>query len=265
MKKIILKTTILLVSILLFACSSDDNNQSQEPTLPTNGLIGWWPFNGNANDESGNGHNGTVSGANLTIDRLGSNSSAYDFTHSGLVWTSALHQVINVPHSSNFNSNNISVSLWFNARSYFFSGIPGNDKNSRLISRFENGYSNPNGQTWTIDLIDGKVNAYILKSATDNNQEFLDVSSNISLNQWYHVVMTFDNVSLKLYLNGTLVQETVKPANFSINTIGTSGISIGSSNQANGFWYESDAKIDDVGFWNRALTLKEIKDLYRLR
>jgi hypothetical protein len=28
--------------------------------VPTNGLVGWWPFNGNANDESGNGNNGTV-------------------------------------------------------------------------------------------------------------------------------------------------------------------------------------------------------------
>ena len=25
--------------------------------VPTNGLVGWWPFNGNANDESGNGNN----------------------------------------------------------------------------------------------------------------------------------------------------------------------------------------------------------------
>ncbi len=25
--------------------------------VPTNGLVGWWPFNGNTNDESGNGNN----------------------------------------------------------------------------------------------------------------------------------------------------------------------------------------------------------------
>jgi hypothetical protein len=32
------------------------------------GLVAYYPFNGNANDESGNGNNGTVNGAALTID-----------------------------------------------------------------------------------------------------------------------------------------------------------------------------------------------------
>jgi hypothetical protein len=31
--------------------------------VPKNGLVGYWPFNGNGNDESGNGNNGTVNGA----------------------------------------------------------------------------------------------------------------------------------------------------------------------------------------------------------
>ena len=39
--------------------------------VPTDGLVGYWPFNGNANDESGNGNNGTVNGATLTSDRFG--------------------------------------------------------------------------------------------------------------------------------------------------------------------------------------------------
>ena len=47
--------------------------------VPTNGLVGWWPFNGNANDESGNGNNGTVNGATLTADRFGNANSAYSF------------------------------------------------------------------------------------------------------------------------------------------------------------------------------------------
>ena len=47
--------------------------------VPTNGLVGWWPFNGNANDESGNGNNGTVNGATLTTDRNGMAGQAYNF------------------------------------------------------------------------------------------------------------------------------------------------------------------------------------------
>jgi hypothetical protein len=45
--------------------------------VPTNGLVGWWPFNGNANDESGNGNNGTVNGATLASDRNDLSNSSY--------------------------------------------------------------------------------------------------------------------------------------------------------------------------------------------
>ena len=43
------------------------------------GLLAYYPFTGNANDASGNGHNGTVSGAILTTDEFGSADSAYSF------------------------------------------------------------------------------------------------------------------------------------------------------------------------------------------
>ena len=43
------------------------------------GLVAYYPFNGNANDESGNGNNGTVNGATLTTDRFGNTNKAYSF------------------------------------------------------------------------------------------------------------------------------------------------------------------------------------------
>lgn len=43
----------------------------------TNGLVAYYPFNGNANDTSGNGHNGTANGATLTTDRFGMTNAAY--------------------------------------------------------------------------------------------------------------------------------------------------------------------------------------------
>ena len=46
--------------------------------VPTNGLVGYWPFNGNANDESGNGNNGTVNGGvSSTSDRNGDANAAF--------------------------------------------------------------------------------------------------------------------------------------------------------------------------------------------
>ncbi|MBT5931868.1 MAG: hypothetical protein HOH34_00865, partial [Flavobacteriales bacterium] len=51
MKKLLL-LPLLFISFISF---------SQVPNyVPTDSLVGWWGFNGNANDESGNGNDGTV-------------------------------------------------------------------------------------------------------------------------------------------------------------------------------------------------------------
>ena len=82
MKKILFISILVLCSVFHAPLSSI----AQVPTyVPTSGLVGWWPFNGNANDESGNGNNGTVNGATLTSDRFGEVNKAYSFDGSNLV------------------------------------------------------------------------------------------------------------------------------------------------------------------------------------
>ena len=62
-------------STTLTANSSASNTTACVSTaLPSNlqnGLVGYWPFCGNANDASGNGNNGVLNGATLTTDRFG--------------------------------------------------------------------------------------------------------------------------------------------------------------------------------------------------
>ena len=53
--------------------------------VDTNGLVGWWPFDGNANDISGNGNNGLVYGSTLTTDRNLNTNSAYSFNGSSYI------------------------------------------------------------------------------------------------------------------------------------------------------------------------------------
>ncbi len=57
--------TLFLLSLIATSLFS----QTLPSYLPADGLVGWWPFNGNANDESGNGNDATVNGAALTADR----------------------------------------------------------------------------------------------------------------------------------------------------------------------------------------------------
>ena len=70
--------SILLTALAILGLTAA--TMAQVPNyVPTNGLVGWWPFNGNANDESGNGNNGSVNGATLSTDRFGNAGRAYSF------------------------------------------------------------------------------------------------------------------------------------------------------------------------------------------
>ena len=71
--------SLLLTAVATMSLATVTIAQNVPSYVPTNGLVGWWPFNGNANDESGNNNNGTVNGATLTADRFGNVNKAYSF------------------------------------------------------------------------------------------------------------------------------------------------------------------------------------------
>src|SRR2546423_13412202 len=68
-------------------------SRAQAQSFLTNGLIAYYPFNGNANDESGNGRNGIVVGATLVPDRFNNSGSAFRFVSEGdsIVVPNSLH------------------------------------------------------------------------------------------------------------------------------------------------------------------------------
>ena len=79
---------LILPIVFLFICNlsiAQICNKSQLPFNLQNGLVGYYPFCGNANDGSGNGNNGVVAGATLTTDRFGNANSAYNFNGSSVI------------------------------------------------------------------------------------------------------------------------------------------------------------------------------------
>ena len=97
-----MKIKLFLVSFLLNITISVA--QTIPSYLPKNGLVGWWPFNGNANDESGNNNHGSIKRATLTTDRNGKVNSAYYFNNSSYI------SVKNIPSLN--NTTNFSISVW---------------------------------------------------------------------------------------------------------------------------------------------------------
>jgi hypothetical protein len=208
----------------------------------TNGLVGYWPFCGNANDLSGNGNNGTVNGATLTTDRFGVANSAYSFNgNSNII----------VPYtSSQLITGFASYSLWVNANSLPTSGFV-----SHLISKYNN---LTNQREFTIEF-DNSLIKYNINDGTSWHTAGSGVSSNI--NQWYFVFSSYDknqNPTTKLYVNGVLVGTD----NSFQGNIPNNSLPLIFSNLSGVGLTPFTGKLDDIGFWNRALTQQEITQLY---
>lgn len=259
-----MKKIILLIALINLNCNNDDSapndSTSNDQQFPLSGLVAWYPFNGNANDLSGNNLNANVVGATLTTDRNNEVSKAYDFDVANAAFGNQNDEIF-VPYSPLMNVSNITVSVWLNPRSYFWSGNSG-DANSTIINRFQNTYSTPSGGAWGISFNETSVTGSIVGSDGTGGSSVV-FNNALVLNQWHHIVMSYNGSQIKLYVNGTLVSTQNYSSSLNIN--GNSGISIGESNQANGYWYHTDGKIDNVGIWNRALTLSEIQQLHTIQ
>jgi hypothetical protein len=92
--------TVILILITVLTQSCKKNKKTKDPIQDIKtGLVGYYPFNGNANDESGNGNNANVSiDTKLTTDRYGINNKAY-------IW-SGVKSPITIKHSTSQNFTN---------------------------------------------------------------------------------------------------------------------------------------------------------------
>ena len=239
----------LLITLIVIGFIA--NSYAQVPSYaPTDGLIGYWSFNGNANDETGNGNNGVVNGATLTSDRFGNPNNAYHFNvNSSGGWGSPQDR-ITITNPTIPNDNSFAMSGWVNLESKPspFDNRPHSlmgrwDGNGAFVFRYQINYAS---QIYT-NLVDDELTDYIFSSG------------NMSYGNWEHVVINYDGSVLKHYINGQLTgQETL---NININTSSTN-LTFGEIHMANGHWLLFSGKMDDLGYWSRALTQEEITNLY---
>ena len=238
MKKMNLTLMLLFLAVISFA---------QVPSyVPSNGLVGWWPFNGNANDESGNGNNGTVNGGvSLTQDRFGNNNSSYSFDGN-------VNTKIRVPLTNQLTGTK-TYSFWFK--------IPVNFINPYLhfitCNNSGNDYLSANGN-------------YQVYINNNTRGKFYDgktgLMSTLFVNddQWHHatIVHNYTNQNSKLYIDGILNGQ-INSTNFNLNPVITE-LAFGSQVSGNTISTNSTlfGQLDDIGIWNRALDSTEVAALY---
>jgi hypothetical protein len=216
--------------------------------IPNNGLVAYYPFNGNTNDESGNGRNGTKVSAISATDRFGNSNSAYQF--DGYTGTDRYIY-------SNIGSHNIiSFSVWFK-QPYpttwyptIFSFGTGN--------RLEAGFSG-NHPTWIALNIVGRFHAAAdlgggWASEVSSTSTFID-------NTWHHAVVMFvPNDSLYVYIDNNLKLSTPHSPNNPTDDLLYIGKSLveGKEPRTSRF----NGSIDDIRIYDRALTQSEVTLLF---
>jgi outer membrane protease len=233
------------LSLSLASSSSPSNVCDPLPANLQNGLVSYWPFCGNANDESGNGNNGTVNGATLTTDRFGDANHAYSFN--------GVSNYITIPPNSSFIQLPMTYSFWYSK-----SG-PGNICPSTNTESWQMFFSTGSySQSRDITISPNNKIGIERSIPTGCNNE-LTLQAYFNNNTWNHAVIVYESNLVTIYLNGTSIGSiNVNCASTTANTTNY----IGASNPL--IWAcvgYVNGKIDDFIIWNRVLSQSEISQL----
>lgn len=242
----------------LFSLSNivSDTAKTHILSIPMEGLVAYYPFNGNANDESGNGNNGTVYGATPTTDRLGNENNAYSFD--------GVDDFIDLSsHVSNFIGwNTGTITGWFKKSILSLGGAILCFSESSTHSNFVYNvlYSRDNE-----DLLH-----YSIRRNCDNcNQLTMELYNENHLlcdDVWHHFAIVTGSGSNKIYVDGNenyieILNGSTSTNEFS-NILNADAFTIGALKRDSEIESYINSKIDDICIYNRALTESEIQALY---
>ena len=228
-----MKTFKPLFGILTITCGLAVCGYSQ--SFLTNGLVAYYPFNGNANDAVGT-NNGTVHGATLTTNRFGIPNSAYSFNG-----TSAYIETVNALP----DMQSASASFWISVPT-----LPVGIGHYVFMDGDTTG-----GHDFKVDLFN-------YTNITFSTKDNINVTGNFPpvTNTWFHIVAVADNNTnvMKIWVNGQLIGTSSSLGNANVGY--HSQLYIGCRAIYNDSCFSG--AIDDLRFYNRALSDSEVQQLY---
>lgn len=194
-------------------------------------LLAYYPFNGNANDASGNNRNGAVINAQPIADRNGNTNSAYHFDGA----TTS----IQIPNDNGLNAQNaISLNFWMKIGAFY--------------NREQYPISHGNWMNrWKVSISNGRVRWTV---RTSSGIKDLDSETNIVLDSVYNVTVVYNGTDMELYLNGEL--DAFAPFSGTIQTTAldlTIGQSVPNDNN-----YNFNGILDDIRLFDYGLSVQEI-------
>jgi len=241
-----IKNYYKLIVALLFV--TNVFGQNLPSYLPKDGLVGWWPFSGNANDESGNGNHGTVNGASLLKDRFGNANMSYSFD--------GIDDWIVIPSNTTLNNIKLaSFNFW----------IKTSQLNGAQIFKKGNSQSVSSGEqiSFQININSQNHSGFSSKYKSNcvpgagwvNNFNYQSIVNN----NWFMITGVIKKDSTLYFINGKLVSSILTPNTF-LDVCNDGAINLGRNWNNDPDQYQGI--LDDVGFWNRPLSQEEITALY---
>ncbi|NSW94079.1 MAG: hypothetical protein HPY62_05135 [Bacteroidales bacterium] len=211
--------------------------------VPVYGLVGYYPFNGNTFDESGNGNNGINYGVQFTQDRFGVSNSAGLFNGT--------NNYVSIPHNSSFNFGTGNFSIFASVKTDIVPTFSWH----KIISKH-------NLECWHdteffMGIEGGTGRAFFGLSTSSGIFERIFSTTSICDNVYHALCGVKNNGTIKFYIDGELVGSL----NSMINPDNSNPINIGRSSYYGGQGYFPGV-IDDVLIYNRALTEEEIASLH---
>ncbi len=199
--------------------------------------IAYYPFTGNAFDESGNGLHGQAKGVINTNDKDGQSSSAYYFNGG------AQHVLIPNDQKLNF-TNGIAVCAWVKPLS-----LP--DKETFVVSH--GSWQN----RWKVSITPDKNLRWTIN--TQKGISDLDASQILSNDMFTHVCATYDQDIMAIYINGNL--SSYKKQTGLLNTT-TLAMTIGQMLPDNAL-YNFKGTLDEVVIFDQAISPSQVENIYK--
>lgn len=202
----------------------------------TDGLIGYWKLDSNANDSLG-ARNGTDSGSPTYATGKIDNGVTYN-------GSSSYSTIAN--HSSLFPTS-LTVSLWIK-----FTTVQQN----KHIFTLQNANASP--YLGFSIFVEDSANGKKITSATRSTSfGYITSTNNLNDGNWHHILVTFDSGTHTLYVDGTQnAQNTGKTLAWDTGA----DLKFGKFYNYSGGYY--NGSLDEVGYWDRALSSGEIAELY---
>ncbi|KAA0992210.1 LamG-like jellyroll fold domain-containing protein [Dyadobacter aurulentus] len=210
----------------------------------TRGLVGCYPFSGNAKDYSPLANDGTVTGAKLVADRFGNANSAYEFD--------GIDDVIEIS-PNNLQLNNFTYSIWARPngipteRTAWFLFSVGSDLGDQHII-FSNLYATEELIGFSHGCYQGVANHLACTSASIQ-----------PAGKWYHLAVVKDDKNYYFYVNGKKICTESDKGFQAFYGVGTVRATIGARNN---YGQASNAVIDDIHLYDRPLSQEEIDALF---